>query len=69
MERQEVDSSMAKSVGYDPLTNTLELEFKTGEIWQYYELPKNVYYEMISGSIGKYFQAHIKGRYRERRVG
>jgi hypothetical protein len=69
MERQNVNSSMATSVGYDSTTSTLEIEFKAGEIWQYFDVPENVYNEMMSGSIGKYFLANIKNQYRESRVG
>lgn len=68
MDRHSVDSSMAITIGYDPATSTLEIEFKSGEVWQYHQVPKNVYYEMISDSIGKYFQAHIKGQYAESQV-
>jgi hypothetical protein len=69
MERQNVDSSMAKSIGYDSETFTLEIEFRsTGEVWQYYGVPEKVFMEMISGSIGKYFQLHIKGVYRETKI-
>lgn len=68
MERYHVDSSMAVTVGYDPVNSILEMEFRSGEIWRYHDVPENVYLEMISGSIGKYFQAHIKGQYPESRV-
>lgn len=68
MERLHVDSSMARTVGYDPVHSILEIEFKTGEVWQYHEVPENVYLEMISGSIGRYFQAYIKGQYPESRI-
>jgi hypothetical protein len=70
MERENVDSSMAASVGYDPSSFTLEIEFRSGgEIWQYYDVPEDVYNEMMSDSIGRYFQAYIKGQYAEARVG
>jgi hypothetical protein len=59
---------MASSVGYDSPTFTLEIEFRSGEVWRYHNVQENVYLEMISGSIGKYFQAHIKGQYPETRV-
>ena len=59
---------MAASVGYDRRTATLEIEFHSGEIWQYLEVEENVYQELIKGSIGKYFQANIKGIYEEARV-
>jgi hypothetical protein len=70
MERQYVDSTLAKSVGYDSTTSTLEIEFKSnGAIWQYYDVPENVYHDMMSGSIGKYFHSNIKGQYSESQVG
>ena len=59
---------MAVSVGYDPATSTLEIEFKSGEVWQYHAVPKRVYTELLKDSIGKYFQAHIKGLYPESRI-
>jgi hypothetical protein len=69
MERQNVESSMAKSVGFDPATLTLEIEFRsTAEVWQYHGVSGKVFTEMISGSIGKYFQSHIKGVYRETKI-
>lgn len=70
MERHNVASSLAASVGYDPNTSTLEIEFKsTGAVWQYYDVPEAVFYEMINGSIGKYFHSNIKGQYAESQVG
>ena len=69
MKRKPVDSSMAESVGYDPITRTLEIEFKkTGAVWQYYKVPAKVYREMLQGSIGQYFGDYIKGVYEEARV-
>jgi uncharacterized protein YuzE len=71
MNREYVQSSMITSIGYDPSTSILEIEFKNGgSIWQYFDVPENVYHDMRSdGSIGKYFIANIKGQYTESRVG
>lgn len=70
MERQNVDSSLATSVGYDTNASILEIEFKsTGAVWQYYDVPESVYYELINGSIGRYFHSNIKGQYAESQVG
>ena len=70
MDRQNVDSTLATSVGYDPNTSTLEMEFKsTGAVWQYYDVPESVFNEMMNGSIGKYFHANIKRQYTESQVG
>ena len=59
---------MAISVGYEPITQTLEIEFRTGEVWQYHLVPENIYHEMMSGSIGRFFQHSIRGRYAESRI-
>jgi hypothetical protein len=60
---------MAATVGYDKKTRTLEIEFRSnGDVWQYLNVPESKYLEMISGSIGSYFQAHIKGQFPERQV-
>jgi len=68
MERLHVVSSMAVTVGYDAADKILEIEFRTGEVWQYHNVPKDVHLELISGSIGKYFQSSIKGQYPESRI-
>ncbi len=70
MNRESVQSSMILSLGYEADTSTLEVEFNSGAIWQYYDVPESVYYDMInSGSLGKYFHANIKGQYTESQVG
>jgi len=70
MERQSVDSSMIAAIGYDAETQTVEVEFKRGAIWQYEGVPAPVYQAMMeSESIGKYFNAEIKGQYPETEVG
>lgn len=70
MEREYVESSMITSIGYDPITSTLEIEFKsTGAIWQYFDFPENLYYEFKTGSVGKYWHSCVKGQYAESRVG
>lgn len=69
MERQRVNSSLALSVGYNPETMVLEIEFRpNGLVWQYFEIPEWMYHDMMSGSIGKYFNQHIKGQYTEKQM-
>lgn len=71
MEREYVESQMIASYGYDPDTSTLEVEFKkNGVIWQYFEVPESVFWEMKSaGSSGQFFNAHIKNVYTGSQVG
>jgi hypothetical protein len=70
MNRESVQSSMIASLGYDANTSTLEVEFNSGAVWQYYDVPESVYYDMInSGSLGKFFHSNIKRQYSESQVG
>lgn len=70
MEREYVESTMIKSYGFDSPTSTLEVEFNSGAVWQYYDVAESLYYEMkSSSSCGKFFNANIKGQYSEGQVG
>lgn len=70
MERNAVISSHIASIGYDPLQRTLEVEFRGGAIYQYYDVPEALYEGIMSAeSHGKYLDAYIKkGGYRYERV-
>ena len=70
MERQHVSSSNLKSVGYDPISRTLEIEFLNDGIYQYFGVPESVYQGLISASShGQYFDSHIKkGGYSYRKI-
>jgi hypothetical protein len=70
MYRTPVTSSDLRSVGYDANTQTLEIEFNSGGVYQYYGVPKSVYDGLMTAtSHGSYFHAHIKDVYRYSKVG
>lgn len=70
MERTGISSSMIRSIGYDESSSTLEIEFNSGAIWDYYDFPISVWYEFEGAeSQGKFFHASIKNHYREAQVG
>lgn len=70
MEREYVESTMIRSYGFDSSTSTLEVEFNSGAIWQYYDVSESLYYEMTSSSsCGKFFNANIRGQYSESQIG
>lgn len=71
MDLDVVDSSMISSIGYDQSSGTVEVEFRSsGQVWQYYDVPETTYNELrAAGSLGKAFNAMIKGQFREARVG
>jgi len=65
MEREQVSSSNVKSIGYDINTSILEVEFKNGRVYQYFNVPINVYKALINASsIGKYLNSNIVGVYK-----
>jgi hypothetical protein len=64
MERIPVSSSNLRTVGYDPDSSTLEIEFKSGAVYQYQGVPQAEFDAfMNAGSKGTYFHANIKDRY------
>lgn len=70
MKRTPVSSSNIRSIGYDPATQTLEVEFLNGGIYHYHGVPPAEYQAlMAAASHGTYLNAHIKGRYPYTRVG
>lgn len=65
MKRTPVDSSNISSIGYDEGSNTLEIEFHGGTVYQYFDVPLNVYDGIMeAGSKGQYLAQHIKGYHR-----
>jgi len=65
MERQKVKSSNIYSVGYDESSETLEIEFNTGDIYQYYGVSKGVYDDLLQAdSLGGFHARNIKNDYR-----
>lgn len=67
MDRKPVQSSNIRSVGYDPRSLTLEIEFKGvkdgAAIYQYPNVAPETYRALINApSVGSYFAAHIKAR-------
>ena len=62
MNRTPVTSSAIVSVGHDPATNTLEIEFKGGRGYQYADVPVEKHLALMGAeSIGKHFAGHIQG--------
>jgi hypothetical protein len=70
MKRDQVDSTLIASLGYDADRSILEIEFKsTGAVWRFMGVPETLFNAMMSAdSYGSFFNAHIKGRYWELRV-
>jgi KTSC domain len=69
MDRIPVSSSNIAEVGYDEQSTTLEILFLNQSIYQYFDVPKDVYDSLVSAtSVGQYFNANIRGEYRFAKV-
>ena len=69
MQRVPVDSSNVASVGYDSTTQTLEVEFHGGRVYQYFDVPEPVYQSFLQASSkGQFLHQGVKGIYRFARV-
>lgn len=69
MQRIPVESSHIVSIGYDPKTRVLEIEFKENRVYQYFDVEPRVYELFLKAdSYGEYFYAHINKHYRYDRV-
>ena len=70
MERMTVRSANIASVGYDAGTKTLEIEFRSGGVYQYAGVPEKRFDALMKASaIGSYFHREIKPWYQFRKIG
>jgi len=69
MQRIAVASSTIRAVGYDERNQALEVEFKSGGIYQYMNMPNSVYERfMAASSKGKFLAQFIKDKYKTIKV-
>ena len=65
MEWREMSSSAIARVAYDETSSTLNVEFESGTIYEYFDVPRNIYEELLSAeSAGSYFAQNIRDVYR-----
>lgn len=70
MNRITVDSSNIASIGYDPTTATLEVEFHGGSTYQYFRVPVDVYEALMAApSKGSFHYHNIRNNYEYQQVG
>ena len=64
-----LSSSNLSRIRYDENTNTLEIEFQGGRIYQYFDVPVQIFEGLKSASShGQFFSENIKGHFRYARV-
>ncbi|WP_320416563.1 KTSC domain-containing protein [Candidatus Nitrosotenuis chungbukensis] len=70
MERMRIESSDLKSVGYDESTQTLEIEFRQGGVYQYFGVPKKIHDGLMQYALShdQYHNRFIKNRYRHKKI-
>ena len=69
MVNQMVLSSEIEWIGYEQKNRMLQVEFITGGIYQYENVPSEVYHEFLDAeSYGRFFENKIKGSYPYRKI-
>jgi len=69
MDRKKVSSSQIRSVGYEPSSQTLEVEMSDGTIWQYQRVPQEVHRRFLAApTIASYYRDNIEDEYSRKRI-
>ncbi|MBM3208711.1 KTSC domain-containing protein [Candidatus Shapirobacteria bacterium] len=69
MHRIPVTSSNIRSIGYDPESQILKVEFNSGEVYQYFDVPEHLYQELMKASSpGRFLNDYIKYSYRYQKI-
>ena len=69
MDRRLVQSSNVSAIGYDPQTQTLEVEFLSGWVYQYYGVPEHIHTQFMQApSKGRFLHAYIRNQYPYSRI-
>jgi hypothetical protein len=69
MDRELVSSTSLVSVGYNPPSETLEVEFHSGLVYEYYNVPQFLYDQLMQApSIGSFFNAAIRNSFASSKV-
>jgi hypothetical protein len=67
--RMPVRSSNVKSVGHDPKSNTLQVEFHNGGVYEYKDVPASAHQAFVNArSVGGHFHAHIRDQYEDEKI-
>lgn len=64
MTRQPVSSSSLASVGYDPDTKTLHVEFTSGRVYSHADVPAHIHEQLVTAdSIGRAYNRLVRGQF------
>lgn len=69
MERKRINAANIRSAGYDPATQSLEIEFVNGSVYQYSRVSAEVYRRFANASSpGSFFKDSIEEDYSAKRI-
>ncbi|RJP29169.1 MAG: KTSC domain-containing protein [Candidatus Omnitrophota bacterium] len=69
MDMISVNSSTLASIGYDSDSAILQIEFKDGSLYEYFNVPQHIYDALCSAnSKGSYASRNIYKVYRQNRI-
>jgi hypothetical protein len=69
MEREPVRSTAIRSIGFDLQSRTLEVEFTSGKVYRYFDVPEFLYRGfLVAKSKGAYFNTRINARFRQEEI-
>jgi len=69
MYRTQVNSSNIQSIGYDVQSTTLEVEFTSGDVYQYFDVPDFLYQQFLNASShGQFLNDNIRYNYRYQKI-
>jgi hypothetical protein len=64
MHRTHVSSSAISSIGYDDRSSVLEVEFESGAVYDYFDVPPKVYQDLLKApSKGTFVSRRVRDRY------
>lgn len=63
--RTRITSSAIASVGYEPKDRLLEVEFSSGKVYRYFDVPPDAFSKLLTApSKGAWFNQQIRDRFR-----
>ena len=70
MEHVPVQSTNIRSVGYDPETRTMQVQFSHGGLYSYSNVDPGVHQALVEApSVGAHFTLNIRNNYAGERIG
>jgi hypothetical protein len=64
VKRKSVDSSVIRSVGYDPSVAVMEIEFTSGDLYRFFAVPPSAFDALrAADSAGRFFAERIRPVY------